>query len=63
MIDTYDLKFLHTRTVSNDSINLVEMDMMPGFKFTWNYDNQPVAYTKYQSEEANTEFVRLFYLS
>ena len=46
------------RKVSKDEIRDMKLDMMPGFRFTWNYDKhlEPEAY--YRNEVKTTEFVK-----
>ena len=56
----YDLTF--SRDVSaNDIYNNMDLDMMPGFRFTWNYNKylEPEnIYSTYGSEEPSKQFVR-----
>ena len=56
----YNLVF--SRQVSADDImNNMDLDMMPGFRFTWNYNKyvEPEnIYSTYGSEEPSKQFVR-----
>ena len=37
----------HSRRVSEDEINSVDLDMMPGFRLTWKYSKQLEPHSKY----------------
>ena len=48
----------HDREVSWDDIRNMKLDMMPGFRFTWNYDKVIQPEARYSTYYANMEFVR-----
>ena len=50
-----------TRRMSEDDISELQMDLMPGFRLTWNY-NQELKPTKHESE-LSSYFLRLTYKS
>ena len=54
-------KFVLDRRVSADDIKNLELDMMPGFRFTWNYDKQE-QWSKYSNNEVTKQFVRYIHI-
>ena len=49
----------HDREVSRDDIRNMKLDMMPGFRLTWNYNNvKLMPEPKYSNENKTKQFVR-----
>ena len=46
------------RRVSADDINNMNLDMMPGFRLTWNYNKHVEPEDTFSSETATKQFVR-----
>ena len=49
---------LLSRKVSADDMRYMDLDMMPGFRLTWNYNKQLKPEAKYSSWEKTKQFVR-----
>ena len=58
--DMYYLAFMHERSISEDEINSITPDMMPGFRLTWSYNEElvPDDWFKNDNRYMNKEFVR-----
>ena len=52
----YDIKV--QRKVSKDDFKNMDLDTMPGFILTWNYNRRVEAVAKYSNEETTQEFVK-----
>ena len=50
------------RKVSQDDIKNIDLDMMPGFRFTWNYTRVVDPKSIYSNQDKNKQFVRCSYL-
>ena len=46
------------RKVSQDDIKNIDLDMMPGFRFTWNYTRVVEPKSIYSNQDKNKQFVR-----
>ena len=46
------------RKVSADDIRNMDLDLMPGFRFTWKYDKHVKPEAKYSDEDKTKQFVR-----
>ena len=46
------------RKVSKDYIQNMDFDMMPGFRFSWNYNKHLEQEAKYINDDRTKEFVR-----
>ena len=49
---------VHDRFVPEEDIRNMKFEMMPGFRFTWNYDKQLEPEARYAKEDATKEFLR-----
>ena len=47
------------RSVSQDYIKNMNIDWMPGFRITWNYNKKIEAGTMFSNDDRTKEFVRL----
>ena len=56
--DFYYYTFLLTRRVSDEDIKNVDLDMMPGFRLTWNLTSQRDNSHKFRDKHENKNFVR-----
>ena len=55
---SYSYRIELDRKVSADDINNMDLDMMPGFRLTWNYNKHVEPETGYGSRTVTKQFVR-----
>ena len=48
----------HKRIVSQDQIQNTDLELMPGFSLSWNYDTEMEPWSKYGNDDTTMEFVR-----
>ena len=46
------------RRLSHNEIRNMKLDMMPGFRFTWNYNKHMQPEAKYRNDVVTKEFVK-----
>ena len=46
------------RKIPKDYIRKMSRDLMPGFRFSWNYDDQVEPEAKYKDTDTTKEFVK-----
>ena len=57
----YDYYIELVRKVAADDINNTDLDMMPGFRFTWSYNKHVEPWKKFSTEDKTKQFVRLLF--